>query len=41
MNEEEKPDLKKNSLALFVIIFAIILVVLGIDWLFTFFKGRM
>ncbi len=41
MGEEENFDPKRNSVALFVIIVVIIIAVLGIDWLFTFFKGKM
>ena len=41
--EEEKEDFnyKKPSFALFIILLAIIVMVLVIDWVFMFFKQRM
>jgi hypothetical protein len=38
---EEDFDYKKPSFVLFIIILAIIVVVLLMDWVFTFFKERM
>jgi hypothetical protein len=38
---EEEFDYKKPSFVLFIIIVAIVIVVLLMDWVFTFFKERM
>ena len=39
--EQENFDYKKSSIALFVIIAAILVAVLLIEWLFTLLKGKM